>query len=448
MAFNITQVDLPGVFGAVQSYRSNQRRNALLDMQMQEAMEGKRRTQSMNALIPGMRAGDPQATAQAYQTDPMQAAKLEETFRGMDEGRRKQTMQGLEALGKILSDIESAGPQAPQVYQAARDYVSKMGMDVSQVPETYDPGWVRNTKAMLADTANRVRILSAAEARQMGLPEGTVAQQDSKGKVSTVYAPPKPEKETEKQRQIAALTARGLSQQDAENIAYGIVKLAIDPVTGQRTLVNVADGSERQLTTQNSAPPPEPESAAASKTEEPPLLADLAGFGAVPVVREGISATVGQVIPEANSPETTERRQRARLVREQLLNAFARSGRPSNYAQQRVEELIPSMGMLESPQRAYQQYATIYRTLEAELADAQAIAEDRSMSPELRRDAQRQVRDIDRAMRMIGDPARYPSPGREKQSLESNPQAVEIRRLYQEGKISKEEARTRLQELR
>lgn len=79
--------------------------------------------------------------------------------------------------------------------------------------------------------------------------------------------PPTEGRKTENERQIDQLMARGFSRSDAEDIANGYVVVNTDPITGQVTLVNKTDGTQRPVDYQ--------------------LKPDAAAAAPAPVAREG-----------------------------------------------------------------------------------------------------------------------------------------------------------------
>lgn len=203
-----------------------------------------------------------------------------------------------------------------------------------------------------------------------------------------------------------AMELYNLSREDATKLADGVNRVVANPFDGSTFMVDMATGTRRPLRTSGGEEQlRQPE----LDTVTHPILGDVQFYGPAGRVPEALEkGTAGMF--EA-SPEVLQARQRQRILRETLLDAFARSGRPSNYAQQRVEELLPSMGLFESPARAHDAFTTIRQDLLMQAQEDKAIAGDESLPVAMRQEAAARQRAAARAVRLIGDPERTPRPG-------------------------------------
>lgn len=198
----------------------------------------------------------------------------------------------------------------------------------------------------------------------------------------------------------------GLNQSDATKLVDGVVQVVPNQFDGSLSLVDKATGSRRDL--RAAAAPTQPAPAPSSDQGQPSILEEVGFYGprgAVPETMEKV--TFGLF---GADPGTMQARQRQRVLRETLLDAFARTGRPSNYAQQRIEELIPSTGVFESPGRAWDAFSVTYNDLSSQLSEDQQIMRDESLPVAMRQEASARTRATQRALRLIGDPAKTPRP--------------------------------------
>jgi hypothetical protein len=203
-----------------------------------------------------------------------------------------------------------------------------------------------------------------------------------------------------------SMTLYGLNQSDATKLVDGVVQVVPNPFDGSLSLVDKATGIRRDL--RANAAPAQPAAAPAPNQEQPSILEEVGFYGprgAVPETMEKM--TFGLFGAE---PATMQARQRQRVLRETLLDAFARTGRPSNYAQQRIEELIPSTGVFESPGRAWDAFSVTYNDLSSQLSEDQQIMRDESLPVAMRQEASARTRATQRALRLIGDPSKVPRP--------------------------------------
>ena len=144
---------------------------------------------------------------------------------------------------------------------------------------------------------------------------------------------------SDKQQQVAALMARGISQADAEDIANDLVRVTVNPVSGKAMLVNIATGVTKPL-----EPPAAGAAPAASAPQlEPVEDATSEGTGVASNVFAGLNATIGQLIPGGTLfPETADARQRLRLFEREAQRALILNERFATTEQAFIRDMVPS----------------------------------------------------------------------------------------------------------
>ncbi len=136
--------DLPAIMEQAQRLKSARTRSKLQEFQLQQAQGEAGRREQFGGMVPGIMAGDREAIGQAAALDPGMTAKYLEVFGKMDTRQRAQTKAKLEQMSNMLMAVETLPPlQRPSAFAQARQQAQQMGMDVTNVPETYDSGWVR-----------------------------------------------------------------------------------------------------------------------------------------------------------------------------------------------------------------------------------------------------------------------------------------------------------------
>lgn len=125
----------------------------------------------------------------------------------------------VDTAGNVITSVP-AGPERPVALSPGQSLVTPQGQPVTSVPAGAGPGFSLTPGGTRFDAA--------------GNPIASV--------------PPTPPTPTQRQADIAALRARGFSQQQAQDIAAGRVRVSTDPVTGNTTLVNVATGAAAPVT--------------------------------------------------------------------------------------------------------------------------------------------------------------------------------------------------------
>ncbi len=144
--FNISQVDIPGVFGAVQQFRSNAL-NFQIGQEQLAAARAERETQGQLRNIRAEAvAGDPSAAARAFVIDPdagkdmlnFAFAKTKES-RAEGQERREQAVfmtRGLAGIATnvLRSDLKEGAPIPEQFLEEAL----RLGIDENQIPKTFN----------------------------------------------------------------------------------------------------------------------------------------------------------------------------------------------------------------------------------------------------------------------------------------------------------------------
>jgi len=179
---------------------------------------------------------------------------------------------------------------------------------------------------------------------------------------------------TQTEAQIAALMARGYGRKDAEDIAFGFVKTITNPTTGDSMLVNLTTGEGRPL----QMPDGLPKSVATDLTgqnvtlesvigEIDALKNDVSGFGlgVGGVVLDAWNRTGGQLLPGSVSGENIDQRTAIAALRERIIQAISGDPRFSNQDRARIEQMLPSMSVMESPERARRQLDAVQQILDA-----------------------------------------------------------------------------------
>lgn len=245
---------------------------------------------------------------------------------------------------------------------------------------------------------------------------------------------PKPTKAPAWEEKERALLEMGMSPAEARSVALGAMRVTVDPTTGQTSLVDLTRGTQRLLTPQGTGPQAAPQMAPSAQVSQAPgsggipSLPGLGGpsqaaqsaAGPVPLVDEvdrvyGLmnvakdvgSGIGGQFNDRLVNDEVVKARTKARVLREDLISAFSKSGRPPVVEQARILENLPSLGIGESPGRARIMLETLADQI-AQQADAdESYAAQPGIHVKERAEAQARARDLRRIHRQIvGDGAR------------------------------------------
>jgi hypothetical protein len=257
-------------------------------------------------------------------------------------------------------------------------------------------------------SANEARILPPDEVKALGLPTNTVVQRKGNGDFSIQFAPEKTP--TLRAQKIASLTGRGLDQTTAEDIVDGNVDIEIVPTTGRARLVNKLTQEVTEIPIGGAKGTP-----AGGETTPPKTTEQQPGpgqaYGALNWLKDISTDTLGQVFEEMQFPEVRTARTQMKFLREEIINALSKSGRPPVVEQERILENLPSLGPVESIGGAVVALKTTRSLLEQVKADDETFSDDPNQPDKLRLDAFERVRRINRVLKQmevldtIGKPA-------------------------------------------
>lgn len=326
--------------------------------------------------------------------------------KGVDVTQLTQALETIPEAGPFLSTMLREGLMTPE---DAIDFTTEFLGDRLKAKTEVDKE-VAKQEALAP--GEQVRTLTPEEAQAAGFPPGTVVQERPDGGFDVKFEPSSDD-DTRTQK-IANLVPQimerdNLSLADARtkaaNIVDGNIRIEIVPNLGLAREVNEVTGEVREI----QIDPDQDGAGGQTKRSRTPVLSDVSRFGGTAPVGEAVEKfTFGAF---GSNEERNQQRQRYRILRETVVDAFSRSGRPSNFAQQRVEELLPSSGVFESPARAFDQLSTMHETLQDNVAEDRQIAANPNLPQKERAEAQGRILKAERAMAMIGDPTKFPRPG-------------------------------------
>lgn len=208
---------------------------------------------------------------------------------------------------------------------------------------------------------------------------------------------------TARQQKISdAMTDYNVSEKEARDIVDGRLKVQSDPLSGQTKLVNIATGTEKIVT---GAPPVAEDAPAVEPPPEQTVFQSLDdAVGLVPGATEFIGQTFGQLAPELVEEDVVVARQKIRGLREKLIRALSLSGRPPVIEQQRLLDMLPSLGPLESPENARASLKALHGMLSRQVMDDMAVYNDPATPKKSRSEAFERARGIQSTLRELGAP--------------------------------------------
>jgi len=230
---------------------------------------------------------------------------------------------------------------------------------------------------------------------------------------------------TQREKERDYYISQGYSERLATDLANNNIETSTD-FAGRTRLVNITGGPVPDMLPQgyDAAPATEDSTVPTNEQGEPTgggqmsrrrqegsqeqprepegLIERPLRVGLVPYLQEGLSRSVGQFFPENFTfAETTEDRTQLRSARQQLISALSISGRPPVIEQERIERNLPSLGLLESPERARAQLeqltSDLLRQRQADLEDL----EDPGINQTLKRDIQKRINGVDAMLRLV-----------------------------------------------
>lgn len=218
---------------------------------------------------------------------------------------------------------------------------------------------------------------------------------------------------SDREKKIKELTDRGFSTEDAADLAAGRLRLGKDE-NNNLLLVNVADPSKTKIITLPSVEPSKPGTSTSSSAQPMPAApanaspapASATGaprtFGVVPWLAEVASKTAGQAFDWATFPEVTKAREDMRFLREAIVDAYTKSERKAVAEQNRILQLVPSLGPMESPARARDMLGQLSLQLKKQEADDLAYSQRRDVTTKERVQSRQRAEAMRRALDMLG----------------------------------------------
>lgn len=239
---------------------------------------------------------------------------------------------------------------------------------------------------------------------------------------------------SENERQIAALVARGFSQAEAEDLAYGFIQTIVDPVLETPMIVNRTTGEGRYITPEQAAALDEVIPGAITPTEgaipsqfdatfgaadaavdqslqqsiesQRPTLWDITegSTGVVPSLQEGWTNIAGQ-FGASGFEGVVENRQMFDLEKNNLIRALSINPRFPVGEMERLErEINISPGAWNSANSMRARMIAINDALSTRLANEMRVANDPAMPAEARRNALQAANDIRNFLTTLGVP--------------------------------------------
>lgn len=226
---------------------------------------------------------------------------------------------------------------------------------------------------------------------------------------------------------IANLMRRGVSRSDAEDIAYGIVKLGTHPVTGASVLVNIMTGESTPLVIKSpngqpaggdgaektsSSKPGDirtPEQGGPSPVSAPQTLWGMSpeSTGVIPAIKD-LWNNVGPQIPGMEGtefPKVTENRQQYMIATQALIRALSINPRFPVGEMDRIREeidIVPNVFRSESAMK--QRMRAVDAGLRRRLENERRAAADPNLPSDKRGAAVSAANDIENFLAILGVP--------------------------------------------
>ena len=228
-------------------------------------------------------------------------------------------------------------------------------------------------------------------------------------------------KPTKYEANIRSLVRRGMSETDAADIAFGRVKVVVDPDTKQPFLVNIADGTTKPLALEM-AKKPKPSVADQLKTRpqkrKKKTLWDMVGKGpAVTGILPGMLATGEEILGQIPglSGEIAPKDQIRNLTainaaKNQLIRAMINNPRfPTGEMDRVAKEVDISPSLLVSTGALLERMKGVDDYLRSRLQNELAASVDMTLPSETRQNARAMAKDIKNFLDKLG----VPQPGGE-----------------------------------
>lgn len=184
----------------------------------------------------------------------------------------------------------------------------------------------------------------------------------------------------------------------AEAISRLDAQYMTDPVTGNLIAIDRPSGKS-QVSERTTFPTPAPGAVPEGQT----IFATLNdAVGAVPTAIAGFNKTLGQVF---GTDEGVDRaRADLRGLRENIITAFSKSGRPPVVEQERILERFPNFGLAESVGSATSALSSIYDDLMLQMQDDMRYANTQGIPVKDRQEALSRAGAISQTLSRMGSP--------------------------------------------
>ena len=125
-------------------------------------------------------------------------------------------------------------------------------------------------------------------------------------------------------------------------------------------------------------------------------------YGPVSVAKDFMARTLGNVWGSTVNEDVVRGRSQAGQLKQQLLEAFAISGRPAVVEQERILEFIPSTGVFESPARAKISLDELSKLLHQQVKEDQQYVQRRDLTNKERQETRERIRAVQNVIRNVG----------------------------------------------
>lgn len=219
---------------------------------------------------------------------------------------------------------------------------------------------------------------------------------------------------TERGQKIQSLMARGHSQQDAEDLADGRVRMTSPDQFGDVYLVNITDGSRRKVGSPQGGNQIPGNSRSATIPEgpvQPPpthlgLNLDAAaaeGTGPFAALRQGVNNVIGPILTGQPFPQTEAARNTLRLFGQEVKQSLVNSDRFPVHEQRLVERMLPSPDrFLTDPDGEQEKIRQLFNFLVEKRAMNEETLQGEGITAKERGAITNQNAAISRTLRMMG----------------------------------------------
>lgn len=163
----VRQIELPNQlaqFAQAQQIQGMQQRNRLVDLQFQEAERDNAAKMAVGDAYRSNIGADGTVNRQGLIGNLAQSGQgamipgIQKTFSEQDKSQREAEKARLEQAGQQISLIGQVAGSAndPQSYAAGRARLQAAGVDVSQIPEQYDPNYVASARQQALTAAQQL----------------------------------------------------------------------------------------------------------------------------------------------------------------------------------------------------------------------------------------------------------------------------------------------------